>query len=98
VSPLSREHYIIMVNTNTVAIQTTDVPLPVGSRVTLVEDVDIDSQAGSSGTILFEDYVERYVPETGLLEFEDSGIGLRDFKDLLEDADSIEIITDYEEA
>jgi len=87
-----------MVNTNTVAIQTMDVPLPVGSRVTLLKNVDIDSQAGHSGTILFEDYVERYVPETGLLEFEESGIGLRDFKDLLEDADSTEIITDYERA
>lgn len=87
-----------MVTTNSTQIQTIDVPLPVGSRVTLLEDVDVESgDAGSSGSILFEDYVERYVPETGLLEFDGSDIGRSRFIELLEAADSIEIITDYEE-
>lgn len=82
---------------NTTDIQTIDVPLPVGSRVTLLEGVDIDSQEGSSGTVLFEGYVEQYIPETGLLSFEDNDTGRSEFNKLVGEADTIEIISNYEE-
>lgn len=85
-----------MTTSNTM-IQKIEVPLPVGSRVTLLKDVDIDSQEGSSGTVLFEDYVEQYVPETGLLRFEDSDIGRAEFKQLADEAGAMEIIRNYEE-
>ena len=84
-----------MTTSNTM-IQKIEVPFPVGSRVTLLKDVDIDSQEGSSGTVLFEDYVEQYVPKTGLLRFEDSDIGRSQFKQLADEADAMEIISNYE--
>jgi hypothetical protein len=75
--------------------QSIEVMLPVGSRVTLLENVDIDEHEGSSGEILFEGYVNRFIPETGLIEFEDSDVGRIEFLSLLDEADSVEIIQEY---
>lgn len=80
---------------NTMKTQTIDIPLPVGSRVTLLTDVEIeDDSSGSIGTILFEGKVEQYVPQTGKLSFEEKDIGQAAFLDLLEEADGIEILED----
>lgn len=73
--------------------QKIQVPLKVGSRVTLMEDVDIEDEAeGSTASITFEDYVAQYVPQTGLLRFENSDVGQAEFIELLEDADGVEIL------
>lgn len=76
----------------TYSVQTIAVPLKVGSRVTLVEDVDIDSDEGSRASVSFEDYVTKYSPETGKIEFERSEIGLAEFERRIEAADGIEIV------
>lgn len=68
-----------------------EVPLEAGSRVTLLDDVDTDA-GGSAGVITFEDSVERYVPDTSLLEFEESDVGLAEFRELVSECESIEII------
>jgi hypothetical protein len=70
------------------------IPLRVGSRVTLYEDVDIDSGEGLAASVSFEDYVAQYVPETGLLEFENSDVGRAEFIQMTEDADGVEIVKD----
>lgn len=73
--------------------QKIDVPLKVGSRVTLMENVSIeDGEEGSTASITFEDYVEQYVPQTGLLSFENSDIGRGEFIEMAEDADGVEIL------
>lgn len=78
-----------------VSEQSINVPLTVGSRVVLTENVDIDSQEGVAASILFEGYVEQYVPETNLLSFEENDTGYAEFQQLLEQADGVEIITNY---
>lgn len=72
--------------------QQISVPLQVGSRVVLYEDVDIDSDGGLAAGILFEDHVEQYVPSTALLRFEESDIGRAEFIDLVNKAEGIEIL------
>lgn len=81
-----------MVTGHSYSVQTIGVPLQVGSRVTLLEDVDVDDEGGSAASIMFEDHVDQYVPETGLLVFEESDIGRAEFHDLLDGADGVEII------
>lgn len=70
------------------------VPLRVGSRVTLYEDVDIDSDEGLAASVVFEDYVAQYVPDTALLRFENSEVGRAEFIQMMEDADGVEIVKD----
>lgn len=70
---------------------TIDVPLKVGSRVALLEDTDIDEGGGYAASVMYEATVERYVPETLLLEMSD-GTGLAEFKEMLEEADGVEIV------
>lgn len=73
--------------------QTITVPLPVGSRVTLLEDVEIEDEAeGSTASIFFEDYLEQYVPETGLLRFENGDVGRAEFIKMMKEADGVEIL------
>jgi hypothetical protein len=72
--------------------QEISVPLRVGDRVTLFEDVDIDKDGGFAAGTMFEDTVEKYVPDTGLLRFEDSDIGRAEFEGLLDEAEGIQII------
>lgn len=72
--------------------QQISVPLLVGSRVVLHEDVDMDSEGGYAAGIMFEDVVAQYVPDTGLLRFEDSDVGKAEFEELLEEAEGIEIL------
>lgn len=79
-------------NTTEMAVQTIAVPLSVGSRVTLLEDVDIDSDEGVRAKPTFEDYVEQYAPETGLLKFENSDVGRVEFITMMHEADGVEII------
>lgn len=71
--------------------QEISVPLEVGDRVTLFDEVDEDEGGFAAGT-MFEDTVEQYVPQTGLLRFEDSDIGRAEFKELLDKAEGIQII------
>lgn len=71
--------------------QTIAVPLKVGSRVSVLTDVDTD-EGGFMASTVFEDTVEQYVPQTGLLRFEESDIGLAEFKELLEEHDSVQVI------
>ena len=73
--------------------QTIGVPLTVGSRVTLLEDVDInDDTMGSAALVSFEDYVAQYVPQTGKLRFEDSDIGNAEFLSMMKAADGVEVL------
>ena len=73
--------------------QTIGVPLTVGSRVTLLEDVDInDDTKGSAALVSFEDYVAQYVPQTGKLRFEDSDIGNAEFLSMMKAADGVEVL------
>lgn len=68
-----------------------EVPLKVGSRVALLEDIDVDEHDGYAASIMYEATVEQYVPETRLLRMSD-GTQLAEFMELLEKADGIEII------
>jgi hypothetical protein len=68
------------------------VPLRVGDRVTLFDEVDIDKDGGFVAGTMFEDTVEQYSPQTGLLRFENSDVGRADFKDLLDEAEGIQIV------
>lgn len=74
------------------------VPLLVGSRVHLSTDVSVDKEdgdvIGGTADTIFEDYVETYCSDTGLLEFEDSDVGLQEFRDLLDEADSITVVNE----
>lgn len=86
-----------MVNGNPCEVreQSITVPLPVGSRVELYEDVDIDAEEGVATSIIFSDYVEQYSPGTGLLSFENSDVGRAEFINAMKEADGIEVIRDY---
>lgn len=79
-----------------VSEQSIDVPLPVGSRVELYEDVDIDAEEGVATSIIFSDYVEQYCPGTGLLSFENSDIGRAEFVDAMKEADGVEVISEHD--
>ncbi len=70
---------------------TIDVPLKVGSRVVLTEDIDVDEEGGHTASIIYESTVEQHVPETNLLKMSD-GTELAEFRELLEEADGVEII------
>lgn len=73
--------------------QMISIPLPVGSKVTLLSDVSVEENAeGSSGIVTFEDYVSRYSSDTMLLEFEEADVGLQEFSDMVREAESIEVI------
>lgn len=72
--------------------QEISVPFGVGDRVTLYSAVDMDKDGGFAGDVLFEDTVEQYNPQTGLLQFEDSDIGRAEFKELLDEAEGIQIV------
>lgn len=69
----------------TVTEQTIDVPLKVGSRVTLIR------YGGHTEYIMFEDVVKQYVPDTGLLRFERSDYGRAKFIEMLQESDGVEI-------
>jgi hypothetical protein len=71
--------------------QTIDVPMKVGSRVSVLTDVDLE-EGGSSGSIVFEDTVVQYVPSAGKLEFADSDIRYAEFKELLAEYDSVQVM------
>jgi len=71
--------------------QEISVPLTVGDRVSLFDEVDAEEGGFAAGT-MFEDTVEQYVPDTGLLRFEDSDIGRAEFKQLLDEAEGLQII------
>jgi hypothetical protein len=75
--------------------QTIELPLKVGSRITLLDDVDIDSEEGSTAQVVFEGYVEQYVPQTNKLVFEESDIGWAKFQELLDKASGVELYTNY---
>lgn len=77
--------------------QSIAVPLSVGSRIVLYEDVDIDADEGVATSITFSDYVEQYCPETGLLSFEDSDVGHAAFHEMLEESDGVEVIQEYDD-
>lgn len=68
------------------------IPLQSGDRVTLFEDVNVGEDSGFSAAVMFEDRVEKYVAETGLLTFEDADIGQAEFKELLDEAEGVQII------
>lgn len=65
-----------------------EVPLLVGSEVYLAEEDDVVRGAYD---VLLDDTVAQYVPSTGLLRFEEADVGRAEFKQLLEQADRIEI-------
>lgn len=73
-----------------------DVPLPVGSRVVLYEDVSVErvngEDVGATTGILFEGYVETHNPNTKLLEFLDSDVGKAKFLELFNKAEGIEVV------
>lgn len=71
--------------------QTIEVPLKVGSRVSVLKDIDLEID-GYMATPVFEDTVVQYIPQTGKLVFDESDIGLPEFKELLEEYDSVEIV------
>lgn len=74
--------------------QTIEVPLRVGSQVSILYDVDIDSEGGFMASTAFEDTVTQYVPETNKLSFEESDIGYAEFQELLEEYDSVQVVRD----
>lgn len=73
--------------------QTIEIPLTVGSRVVLYEDVVWDNSGGKVVDVLYEGDVEKHVPETGLLQMSD-GTSKMELLRLLEDAEGYEIIED----
>lgn len=70
--------------------QTIELPLRVGSRVTLWKTSEDDDEFLKYDP-LYEGYVEQYVPETGKLRMS-GGIGLDEFHQLVEEADGYEVI------
>lgn len=77
-----------MVNNN----KTIPIPLDVGDRVILNEDMRVDEEGGYSAGILFEDTVIQYVESTGLITFEDSDVGKSELLSLIDEAEGIEIL------
>jgi hypothetical protein len=77
--------------TEDTAEQSIVIPLRVGDRVSLFDEVDTDEGGFIAGT-MFEDTVEQYVPQTGLLKFENSDIGRAEFNRLVEQAEGIQIV------
>ena len=77
-----------MVNNN----KTIPIPLDVGDRVILNEDMRVDEEGGYSAGILFEDTVTQYVESTGLITFEDSDVGKSELLSLIDEAEGIEIL------
>lgn len=73
--------------------QTIPVPLRPGSRVTVFDNVDVDP-GGFVGSLAFEGVVESYCPDTLKLSFEDSDVGYAEFTRLLDENDSVQIITE----
>lgn len=71
--------------------QEISVPVTVGDRVSLFKDVDKD-EGGFIADTMFEDTISRYNPDTGLLRFENSDIGQAEFKEMLEEAEGIQIV------
>jgi hypothetical protein len=71
--------------------QTIEVPLKVGSRVSILTDVDTD-EGGFVASTVFEDTVVTYNQDTNVLEFADSDIGYAEFMDLLDEHDSVQIV------
>lgn len=79
--------------TQDMSIQSITVPLRVGDRVSLFDEVDKEEGAeGFTASPMFEDTVEQYVPQTGLLRFEDSDIGRAEFHKKVEQAEGIQIV------
>lgn len=68
------------------------IPIGIGDRVSLLEDIDVDEEGGFTAGTLFEDTVVTYNPKTALLEFEDSDVGKAEFESLVEEADGYQII------
>ena len=81
--------------------QRIDVPLPVGSRVVLLEDAEVElvdgEVVGATSSPYFEDWVDQYVPETGLLRFEESDVGRAEFLSMLDEADGFLVVNEEEE-
>lgn len=71
--------------------QTIEVPLMVGSRVTIYEDVDMDEDGGFAATPVYEATVEQYVEGTGKLVMSD-GTGLAELRELLDEYDSVQVM------
>lgn len=72
--------------------QTIPIQLRVGSQVAVFDDVDIDQEGGFMASTVFEDTVTQYVPKTRKLAFADSDIGYAEFKELLEEYDSVQVV------
>lgn len=79
-------------NTTNSLEQRISVPITVGDRITLFEDVDMDEEGGFIASDLFEGTVERYNPSTGLLEFEENDVGRAEFLSLLDEAEGLQIV------
>lgn len=73
--------------------QTIELPLKVGSRVTLLKNIDMDDDGGGAADVVYEATVEQYVPETALLRMSD-GTGRAEFLELVEEADGYEVLTE----
>lgn len=71
--------------------QTIPIQLRVGSRVSILTDVRMDD-GGFTASTVFEDTVVQYVPQTCKLVFANSDIGFADFKKLLDEHDSVQVI------
>lgn len=71
-------------------------PLKSGSRIVLSNDVHIGPEGGYTASPYFTDYIERYVPETKKLIFRESDIGYAEFESMVNEADAVEVIYEYE--
>jgi hypothetical protein len=80
-----------MEDNNPFSEQTIEVPLKVGSRVSILTDVDTD-ESGFVASTVFEDTVVTYNQDTNVLEFADNDIGYAEFMDLLDEHDSVQIV------
>lgn len=72
--------------------QQISIPLSIGSRVTLMEEIDIDSEEGFTANITFEGYVQQYNPKTNKLSFEEQDIGYAELQNKIAEADGIEVL------
>lgn len=72
--------------------QTIEIPLKVGSRVSILSDITIDQDGGFTASTIFEDTVAQYNPDTNKLAFEESDVGYAEFLSMVDEHHSIQII------
>jgi len=72
--------------------QEISINLKVGSRVSIFDDVSAEPD-GFAASEAFSDTVTKFVPSMKLIEFAESDIGFAEFRKMLDEHDSVQVIS-----